>query len=375
VTAPEHRQRIKSALAFERPDSLPCHETPWEQTLAAWRAQGLPDDVSIEDHFGFDLSFMFLDTSPRFEQKILKRDGGMITYEDRFGYTLEKAEGISSTIDFQEHRTASPEAWDAIKPRFVLDTDPAEPARVDDTSYFGHFAPYPTWDEARRKYDRLREKGRYMLFMFYGPWEATWRHRGMENLLFDTAEDPEWVRDMADTYQDLVVAVLARCLDEGLRPDGIFAADDLGMTTGPLIAPRSWRALFKPAVARLGSFVRKEGIDFWMHSDGAIEPLIDDLVDCGVQVLNPLEVKAGMDTVGLRKRYGRNLSFFGNIGAAAMAGPQSVIEEELERKIPLAREGGFIMHSDHSCPPDVSLERYTWILERARAIFARPAGR
>lgn len=96
-----------------------------------------------------------------------------------------------------------------------------------------------------------------------------------------------------------------------------------------------------------------------MHSDGAITELVDDLLDCGVQVLNPLEARAGMDAVALRKRYGRNLSFFGNIDAAKMAGPRSVIAEELHRKIPLAREVGFIMHSDHSCPPAVSLEKYT----------------
>jgi len=366
-----NRSRIKAALAYETPDTLPCHETPWEQTLAAWRTQGLPGDVSLEDHFGFDLSFMFLDTSPRFGQKILKRNGGMITYEDRFGYTLKKAEGISSTIDFVEHRTANKKTWETIKPRFVLSDDRAEPARIDDAMYFGHFAPYPTWSDARGKYERIYGQGRYMLFMVYGPWEATWRHRGMENLLLDTATDPDWVREMADTYQELVINVLERCLDEGMKPDGIFAADDLGMTTAPLISPRSWRRLFKPAVRRLGSFLREKEIDFWMHSDGAIIELIDDLLDCGVRVLNPLEVKAGMDAVALRKRYGKNLSFFGNIDAAKMSGPQSVIGEELERKIPLARDGGFIMHSDHSCPPDVSFERYAWILQRAREIFGR----
>jgi len=57
------RERVKAALAFEAPDRLPCHETPWEQTLKAWRTQGMPADVTLEDNFGFDLCLMYLDTS------------------------------------------------------------------------------------------------------------------------------------------------------------------------------------------------------------------------------------------------------------------------------------------------------------------------
>ena len=156
----------------------------------------------------------------------------------------------------------------------------------------------------------------------------------------------------------------------GMIPDGILTADDLGSAHGPLMAPQTWSAVFKPQVARLGAFLRQHGIDFWLHSDGAVGLLIDDFVDAGVQVLNPLEVKAGMDVVELRRRYGKRLAFYGNIDATKMAGPQETIVTELRRKIPIACQGGYVFHSDHSCPPGVSLERYRWILETARAIFA-----
>jgi len=130
-----------------------------------------------------------------------------------------------------------------------------------------------------------------------------------------------------------------------------------------------WAGLFKPEVARLGDFLRRNKIDFWMHSDGAVGPLIDDFLDAGVQVLNPLEAKAGIDATELRQRYGKNLCLYGNIDATRMSGPQKVIEAELRRKIPIARDGGYIFHSDHSCPPDVTLERYQWILNTARQMF------
>jgi len=366
-----HRERIQAAVAFETPDRLPCHESPWEQTLAAWRTQGMPRDVALEDHFDFDLSFMFLDASPRFEQRILERGAGSITYEDRFGYTIRKAEGINATLHFLDHHTKGLKTWDGVKRRMVLEADAAAPARIDDASYFGHFDPYPSWAEAVQKYRRLRAANRYLLFTVYGPWEATWRHRGLENLLTDVATDPKWVRDMADTYQDLVLAILRRCLDYGMKADGLLIIDDLGSSTGPLLSPTWWCGIFQPAVSRLGAFLREHDIAFWMHSDGAIGPFLDSLVECGVQVLNPLEAKAGMDAVALRERYGRRLAFFGNIDATKMYGPLEDIRTELERKIPLARQGGYIMHSDHSCPPEVTYERYCWILDTARQIFER----
>ena len=362
-----HRERVQAALAFERPDALPCHESPWEQTLAAWRTQGMPAGVVLEDHFGFDLAFMYLDTSPRFEQRIIERDGGTITYADRYGYTIRKADGVNATLDFLDHRTKDHAAWGETRAGMVLDAN--APARIDDASYFGHFDPYPTWTEAGEKYRRLYAAGRYMLFTFYGPWEATWRHRGLQNLLVDVATESDWVQEMADVYEDLVIDVLRHCLDLGMKPDGVFVPEDLGCSTGPLMAPALWCRVFQPAVSRLGDFLREHGIDFWLHCDGAVDLLTDHFVESGVQVLNPLEVKAGMDAVALRRRYGKRLAFFGGIDATKMFGPQDALQRELERKVPLAWDGGYIMHSDHSCPPEVSYARYCWMLATAREIF------
>jgi len=339
------------------------------QTAAAWYDEGIPRDASLADYFDFDIEMMFVDASPRFEMKVLERRDGNITYEDRYGYTITKQEGLSSTMHFVRHVTTDQDAWTAIKERFRLSDDPREPSRVDDVQYFGHFDPYPTWSEAVAKYERLRATDRYILFMVYGPMEATWRHRGMENLLMDLALEPDWVSEMAGTFQDLVIATLRRCAELGMKPDGILAADDLGSSTGPMLSPQMWRSIFKPHVARLGEFLRSEDIAFWMHTDGQVEPLLDDIIDAGVQVLNPLEVKAGMDGVALRERYGRELAFYGNIDATKMAGGRDALLAELERKVPLAWDGGYIFHSDHSCPPDVSLERYQWILDKARRIF------
>ncbi|MBN1909266.1 MAG: hypothetical protein JW818_05975 [Pirellulales bacterium] len=362
-------QRIQAALAFEPPDRLPCHESFWDGTLDQWRREGMPAGVDAADHFGFDVVSMYVDASPRLEQKVLHRGDGMITFRDRFGYTVTKRDGISSSMEFSDHVTTDQAAWERLKPRFTLSDDPAEPARLDDASYFAHLEPYPTWEEAVTKFERVRATERYVLFTFYGPWEATWRHRGMEKLLMDVALEPDWVADMAGTYVDLVISILSRCMELGMKPDGIFLIEDLGSTRSMLMSPVTWQSVLKPTMLRLGQFVQTRGIDFWMHSCGAIQPVIDGLIDCGLRVLNPLQADAGLEVGPLRKRYGRRLAFHGNIDVRKMTGPIDALEEELCRKVPVAREGGYIFHSDHSVPPDVSFERYTWMLGRAREIF------
>ena len=362
------RERVRAALGFEPPDRLPRNDSPWTQTVERWRREGMPEDAPVADHFGFDIEMAYIDASPRFEMRVLVRAGGFITFRDRYGYEMRKIECAEGTVDFRAHPLEDRKAWERVfRPRLAL--DPAGPARWDDASYFAHFDPYPTWEEAVAKHRRLAATGRYVLAMVYGPWEALWRMRGMEARLVALILAPEWVQELASAHVALVVEIVRRCAALGARPDGLLLAEDLGSTAGPLFSPRTWDAVFGPSFGRLGSALRELGIDFWVHSDGRIEAYLERFLDVGVQVLNPLEVKASMDAVELRRRLGPRLAFYGNIDARAMAGPRDALEAELARKIPLAREGGYILHSDHSVPPDVGYERFAWMQRRAQEIF------
>jgi len=171
---------------------------------------------------------------------------------------------------------------------------------------------------------------------------------------------------MADIYQELVIATLRRCLELGLKPDGFLAVDDLGYTTGLLMSPDSWCRIYRPAVGRLGEFLTGRQIDFWLHSCGDIRPLIPDLLDCGVQVLNPVQVRAGLQVEELRRKYRGRLAFYGGIDVAKMSGPEDALDEHIRSTVSSWRDGGYIFHSDHSVPPQVSLDRYRWLLARAR---------
>jgi uroporphyrinogen decarboxylase len=193
----------------------------------------------------------------------------------------------------------------------------------------------------------------------------------MEQLMMDLVEEPDWIVEMAETYQTLVIDILRRCLKLGMKPDGYMMFEDLGWRKSMLISPQAWRACLKPSVARLGQFLHDHGIAFWMHSDGAIQPIIDDLLECGLHVLNPLETAAGLNVVEMRQRFGKRLAYYGNIAVTKMLGPQEELLKEIEAKVPIARGGGYIFGSDHSIPPQVSFERYQWMLETARECFDR----
>jgi len=374
----DSRERIIRTLRREHPDRVPMMDSPWEDTLTRWYAEGLSQDAitgdffgeapsRIADYFGFDINYMAVDASPRLEQKLLSDDGEYVIYQDRFGYTVKKSKGKSRTMHFMNHVTKSRTAWEEVKERFVL--DPNDTARVDEASYFMHMAEYPSWAEAKQKFDTVRQWGRYLLFNAYGPHEATWRHRGFTELLIDLAADPEFVIEMAGTYMNLLIAVLQRCLDEGMKPDGFFLVEDLAYTKGMLMSPRSWRRIYKPLVHRLGRFLHDNNVAFWMHCCGNAEPVFEDLIECGLDVIQPLEAKSGLDVRELRVKYGARLTFWGNINVINMAnGTDKEIEEEIRTKItPFIEDGGgYIYHSDHSVPPEVSFDRYRLVLDLVR---------
>jgi uroporphyrinogen decarboxylase len=174
---------------------------------------------------------------------------------------------------------------------------------------------------------------------------------------------------MANTYMDLLIATLERCLDEGMKPDGFYMIEDLACTKGMLFSPRSWRHIFKPCVRKLGQFLHDNDIAFWMHCCGNAEAIFEDLIECGLQVIQPLEAKSGLDVRDLRTKYGERLTFWGNINIITMtSGTDREIEDEIRGKIAPFREdgGGYIYHSDHSVPPEVSLERFRLVLDLVR---------
>jgi len=133
---------------------------------------------------------------------------------------------------------------------------------------------------------------------------------------------------------------------------------------------------------RMARYAAERGVDgvqvalpFWTELNDD-EVLFEDLIECGLQVIQPLEAKSGLDVRRLQAQYGERLTFWGNINVINMAsGADEEIEAEIRTKLSpfVAAGGGYIYHSDHSVPPEVSLERYGLVLDlvRRHGILAR----
>ena len=356
------RTRVKNAIEHKPMDRIPRYDALWEDALTAWVGQGFPKGACPGDYFDWDIVMMAIDVSMRQAQKLLDIDEEYKTIQDRYGYTVRKAIGRSRSIEFSHHVTRDRDTWEAVKARFRF--DPNDTSRLDETSYFLHMAEYPTWAQVRSAYDRLRQEQKYLVFNAYGPWEGTWRHRGYSELLMDIALKPEWVQEMAGTLVNLLMDVMTHCVALDMRPDALFLVDDLACNKGLLFSPDAWRKLFKPLYRKLGEFLHRNEISFWLHCCGDCRLLLDDLVECGVDVLQPLQATAGMDVRDLKRKYGDQLTFWGNIDVHKMSGPADILEAEIRDKITVAKQGGgYMYHSDHSVPPEVSFERYKWIME------------
>ena len=358
------RERVEMAVAHEAPDYAPAYDALFTDCRARFICEGMPEDAAETDYFGFDIEMLSLDATPRLPEKVINETDDKLTYTSKAGYSAVKWKKKSGALHYFDHVTQTREDWERIRKRLVLDVDGT--ARISKTSYFTPFVAYPDWAGAAREYRALRATGRYVLLAFYGPFEATWRHHGYTETCMDFAQNPDGLSEMMNAYTDLVCDVIRKGLECGIKPDGIFLVEDLGTTHATLMSPAAFRKIIKPCYVKIFDLARGGGMSRFMHSDGRIHAILDDLIEVGLQVLQPIDTGSGMDLVELKERYGEQLTFFGGVSARDMHDVEKS-NAQIDQKIPVAaRGGGYIYHSDHSVPPTVSLARYKEILARVR---------
>lgn len=365
MTALSSRERIWRLLAHQEPDRIGLWDAYWIDTLTRWHAEGLPQDSTPERLLGFDFDVLFMDASLRLPECLLEDSPDYTIRQDKHGFVGKQWKGHAGALGYLSHAVTDWDDWRRLRPR--LEVDFGGTARIGPVSYFEPFTTYPTWEELARQVAALRSGERFILLHVYGPFEATWRKHGFEQSLMDLVLEPALMADMFEAHTDLVIAALEKARARGIVPDGLFLVEDLGVNTGLMFSRKQYRALLHPAHQRLGDYLHRAGIAYFVHSDGDIRALIPDLIEAGVQVLQPLEAKIGLDVRVLKREYGADLSFMGNIDATRMDGDPHAVETEIHEKIGAAmRGGGYIYHSDHSVPPTVSWERYQWIIACVR---------
>ncbi|MBM3501707.1 MAG: hypothetical protein FJX74_23890 [Armatimonadetes bacterium] len=350
MTTPENYQRVRAALHRTHVDAVGIAEMIyWPETVARWHEEGLPAGVTPGAYFGTDVFgtsitpdlTLQLEPAVLFEDEtyVLRRNGNGVEHKELKGSYAPPTE-----MGFLVHDRAT---WAEHKPLTA-----AQPSRLP--------------ADFRERYARERSNHCVVTFKNPEPWWASVKLLGYDRALNLLVEDPELVLDMLSTYTQLVIDVYEMLEGAGIQFDAAWFNGDLCYNRGMLFSPRTYRALLMPFHKRLCGYFKARRLPVCTHCCGLVHQLIPLYVEAGFDAFHPLESRVGNDVRELKKQYGTDVIFIGNISAGILGSSKAEIEEEIRAKVTAAKQGGgYIFHSDHSIPPSVSLDNYRFALEMA----------
>ncbi|HUX94107.1 MAG TPA: uroporphyrinogen decarboxylase family protein [Bacteroidales bacterium] len=190
--------------------------------------------------------------------------------------------------------------------------------------------------------------------------EMAWHLTGLEKYLIGMMQDATWVEALNDHVEQWSTGIAVQLVKAGV--DAIWLGEDLGSQTSTLISPEEWRTRFKPRHKRMIAEIKKVNPDIIiiMHSDGAVAPLIDDFIELGIDVYNPVQPNVeGSDPQELKDKYGDRICFFGGIDQQQLlpSGDIPAIRQEIEKRIRiLGKNGGYLLAPAHIIQTDVSAD-------------------
>ena len=355
------RERVRRILDHREVDQVAIQDRVWEITENRWRKEGLPEGVSLQDYFCYEISRVWIDVSPQFPAKLLQQNERYTIRRDSYGQ-ITKCHTQSPAKQVIDSSVKSRRDWEEVRNR--LRPNDNRLISFTETPYL-----WFDWREALDRFDLERRKGRFIAFSSQIGFGLLHRYLGVEELLLTIATDPEWVKDMAITQARLLISMYELMAQKGFCFDGVYLSNDMGHQNGLLFSPRAYQEAFYPADELLCNYFRNRNLPLILHSDGDIRQLIPDLIEVGFSCLEPLEAKANMNVTELKSQYGDRLVLMGGIDVRLMADRQDprLIEHEIRTKLTIAKErSGYIYHSDHSIPPNVSFKRYQYIIQLVR---------
>lgn len=235
---------------------------------------------------------------------------------------------------------------------------------VDDQAINAYQPPDPDRPELYAEAERVVKQYKDEYWITGGTpltiWETAWALRGLERALMDLVVNPDFVEKLLDIPLNYHLPAAKKLVEMGV--DMIRLADDVGNQSTMLMSPETWRRFLKPRMAKFISALTDINPDVKIayHSDGVIYPIIPDLIEVGVDVLNPVQPRC-MDPEKLKKDYGDRLCFWGSIDVQytlPFGTPAEVEREVITRLRTLGRNGGLIIGPAHMVQYDTPLENF-----------------
>jgi uroporphyrinogen decarboxylase len=214
------------------------------------------------------------------------------------------------------------------------------------------------WEGFASKVKNLKERGLAAVYFAIQVFEPAWYLRGMENLLADMIENEEMAAACLDRLTNIKADMCAKLAASGI--DMIVYGDDVGTQREMMMSPDMWRQWLKPTMKKVIQAAKDVNPDIlaFYHSDGVIYDIIEDLIEIGVDVLNPIQPEC-MDPVKVKQLYGDRLSFWGTIGTQTTMpfGSPADVEKEVKRMIDIVgKDGGLVVAPTHLLEPEVPWE-------------------
>ena len=345
------QERVNRMFERRDHDRIPRHDSYWSETVARWQKEGLRGDANtalelLESDL-YSLGWVWPAPFPG-ESEIIEENAETKVVRDAQGKLVRYWKNKSGTPDHLGFGCDTRAKWDTIYKPALLDSG-------------------LQWDVAAitRNYKKGRAKSKWCFLAGVEGFEETRSIMGDEITLMAMCEDPEWIRDVSRTCCDVFMRNLDAAMATGIQPDGLWVYGDMAFKTATMCSPAMYKELVWPDHKRLADWAHAHNMKLIYHTDGDVNGVMDLYLAAGFDCLQPLETKAGMDLRRLAPKYGDRLAFFGNIDVMVlMTNDRARIEAEVKAKLAAGMATkGYIYHSDHSVPPQVSWETYQFVIQ------------
>ena len=360
-------ERMNKAIRHQEPDRVPISDFFWGSFLERWRKElGLPADEDIYNHYDLDWVVTMPNMDPHIkpfetlketDEEVVVRTGFEAVIRKKFADPMPEWLGFDTdTIE----KAAAFEFIDAWDERRYFGAGDNQIAGVGD----GFARNSPPWVDTLRSW--------HTDFPVYGSVceanEFMQRIIGPENLMLWVGLYPEEMGRFIQRANAFALELLKAQIQaaDGLL-DGIVIWGDIAYKKDLFFSPNYWRKWYKPGLQAIIAEAHAHNLPVIYHGCGNVRRVFGDFIEVGVDAYNPLEAKAGMDVVALRRQYQHQIAFCGNMDALTWAnGSQEEIKREVLTKLNAARGGGMIFQSDHSVPSNVSAQNYEYVVNLVR---------
>ena len=328
------RKVIQWVLAGGKPPYVPWHcqftKEPWAMLVSHFGGEDAAE-AAVDNHLlelGSAIGFF--------------EDIGRGRVRDAFGVVwdrrVDKDIGIVEGCVLPEPTLQGYAFPDPLDPRFFADI----PAKL---------AKYP---------DRFR-----VFYIGFSLFERAWSLRGMENLLFDFVDHPDFVHELFEAIADYNIAQVRAALSYDI--DAVYFGDDWGQQHGLIMGRPYWHEFVWPQLKRMYACVRAAGKFQMIHSCGDVDDLFDDLIALGLTCFNPFQPEV-MDTAALLAKYRGRLAFHGGLSTQRVLpyGSEADVRLECRRLLTLGRDGGYIFAPAHAVEGDVPLSNILALLDEVK---------